>query len=225
MPLYHRMNRQKSNGKRPPERRRRDFLTFLIPAILLMVFVTWAELTWFTPDQNHSFDPVLEGQMAGWQIVDPPYRPEEARVIDMDGVESRLSDLRGTWTLVNFWATWCPPCLVELPTLVALDAAFEGQGLEVLAINMDSGMGAERLSALIEEYDMTRLGAYRASGRSIHQAFEIRGLPTSILIDPSGLIRGVYLGEADWASAEAKTFIQSFSVNSGTASNKSATSP
>ena len=188
-------------------------MKFLIPAILLMIAVSWIEMQWFTPAKMTPFRPELAGEMTQWQIVDPPYHPQTAMMVDMDGVEMPISQLRGSWTLVNFWATWCPPCLVELPMLVELDAAFEGQGFEVLAVNMDSGMSRERLQGLIDKYEMARLGAYRSSGRSIHNAFEIRGLPTSVMIDPNGLMRGVFLGEADWTSRDARAFVSSVLTN------------
>lgn len=206
--LYHRRTRQKSNEKSALQQKNGAFIKFLLIALCLMAGVTWIE-TQFFGRTIPPFQPVLNGEMEKWQIVTPPYHPQTALFIDSAGNEVPLSDLKGAWHLVNFWATWCAPCLVELPSLAALDQQFEGQGFDVMAMNMDSGVSQERLNDFIATYAIERIAGTRAAGRSIHKALSLRGLPTTVLIDPTGLMRAVYLGEADWASPEAKAFIVS----------------
>lgn len=116
---------------------------------------------------------------------------------DADGKLRTLKDWPGKWLLVNFWATWCAPCMHEIPDLIAAQARYEAQGLQVLGIAMDdpdavrelmhdkgfnypSLVGDEQVQQIMEQFGNT-LGA----------------LPYSVLIAPDGVIRYVELGGVD----------------------------
>jgi thiol-disulfide isomerase/thioredoxin len=112
------------------------------------------------------------------------------------GGESGLSERAGRWVLVNFWATWCTPCVKELPALERLARDYGPKGLDVLAVNVDRGRRkhvagyAKRLGLHIPVL-LDRDGDTR-------RAYEVRALPTTYLVGPDGRIVGRVLGDVPW---------------------------
>jgi thiol-disulfide isomerase/thioredoxin len=102
---------------------------------------------------------------------------------DLQGHEQRLPDYRGKWVLVNFWATWCPPCLEEIPDLVALHEAHKGSDLAVIGVALDSSRESvvEFVARKKISYPIV-LGNYELA----RQVGEVEALPTSYLFDPTG---------------------------------------
>jgi thiol-disulfide isomerase/thioredoxin len=102
---------------------------------------------------------------------------------DMHGQAQRLSDYRGKWVLVNFWATWCPPCLEEVPDLVALHEAHKKTDLVVIGVALDSSRESvvEFVAKKHVSYPVV-MGDYELA----EQVGEVNALPTSYLFDPSG---------------------------------------
>jgi len=112
----------------------------------------------------------------------------------------RLSDFRGRWVLLNFWASWCPPCVAEMPSLEALKDKMEGPDFKVLAVSVDEdGWSAvDRFMARVP-ITMTVLIDARGDVASAYGVFE---LPQTFLIDREGRIRREYQGPKDWMSPE-----------------------
>ena len=102
---------------------------------------------------------------------------------DMQGQPQRLADYRGKWVLVNFWATWCPPCLEEIPDLVDLHRAHSKKDLAVIGVALDSS--AKSVRQFIERFKVNYpvvLGDYDLA----EQVGEVTVLPTSYLYNPRG---------------------------------------
>ncbi|MBU3920631.1 MAG: TlpA family protein disulfide reductase [Alphaproteobacteria bacterium] len=126
-----------------------------------------------------------------------------------DGAEADLAAFRGKTILVNYWATWCPPCEKEMPSLGALQAARGGDTFEVVAISIDADEDVD-----FARRRLTELGAASIAFRhapldrgDIVYGAGVQGFPTSILYGPDGLEIARLAGEADWAAAEAVQFI------------------
>ncbi|MBL4619587.1 MAG: TlpA family protein disulfide reductase, partial [Marinicaulis sp.] len=120
-----------------------------------------------------------------------------------------LKDFRGKVVLLNFWATWCAPCLKELPSLDALEARLGGRDFEVVAIAADP-RGPEVAAEFLDRLNITNLKLY-TDPRLIF-ATSIGGadiLPVSILYDARGNEIGRLVGEADWTSPEAIQLVES----------------
>ncbi|HBK92196.1 MAG TPA: hypothetical protein DDZ68_11045 [Parvularcula sp.] len=125
-----------------------------------------------------------------------------------DGAETSLAAFRGRTVLVNFWATWCAPCVRELPSLDALQGDMGGETFTVLAVAADP-KGPEAAAAFLQKLGVQnlalaadpKLSLIIATGGSVQ-------LPLSILYDAEGREIGRLLGEADWNSAEARALIQ-----------------
>jgi thiol-disulfide isomerase/thioredoxin len=147
-------------------------------------------------DQNGSLPPVL----GKFSPLDPPRPAPEVNFTRRDGSPLRLADFRGHWVLVNLWATWCAPCIREMPSLDQMQARL-GDRLMVLAISEDRG-GAEVVDLFLERLGLKAIGIYLDPKGGVTKLLKARGLPTSFLIDDEGQIRAQLEGAADWTSPE-----------------------
>jgi peroxiredoxin len=115
---------------------------------------------------------------------------------DASGKSLQLSDLRGTVILLNFWATWCPPCQQEVPSLSRLNAAMSGKGFRMITVSIDEGG-----SAAVESF--FRVTGYRLptlldSDGKIGKMYGITGVPETFVIDRQGVIRKKVVGPFSW---------------------------
>jgi thiol-disulfide isomerase/thioredoxin len=111
------------------------------------------------------------------------------------GAMQSLAALRGRVVLVNFWATWCAPCIREMPSLVRLQEKFAD--LAVLAVSEDV-RGAELVEPFVAKYRLTGLAIFLDPKNASRRAFNFGGLPTSFLIGRDGRIVGDVEGAAEW---------------------------
>ena len=124
----------------------------------------------------------------------------DAAFTDPDGKPVRIADFKGKPVLVNLWATWCAPCVKELPTLDAL--ARTGR-VQVLAVSQDDAPHAS-VVAFLQAHHIASLKPYQDAKMSLSGALgPDTVLPTSILIDADGKEVWRYVGDLDWTSAEA----------------------
>jgi thiol-disulfide isomerase/thioredoxin len=128
-----------------------------------------------------------------------PQPAPETAFTDVDGKTASLADFKGKPVVVNLWATWCQPCLKEMPSLDRLQAALDDK-LAVAAISEDHG-GAERVGPFVAAMGLRKLKIYLDPQSDVGHAFHVRGLPTSIVIDARGRVVGRVEGAAEWDSA------------------------
>jgi len=129
--------------------------------------------------------------------------------LNAEGLPESLADHQGKVVLVNLWATWCGPCVREMPSLDALQARLGGAAFEVMAISLDSeGLGVA--TDFLGRLGIKNLKAYNESSFGLAQDFNAEGIPTSILLNKQGLEIGRVVGPADWDSPEARGFISGF---------------
>lgn len=119
---------------------------------------------------------------------------------DIAGKTHRLADYRGKWVLVNFWATWCPPCLNEVPELIALHGAHKDRDLVVIGVALDSTR-----SSVIEFSSREKINYPMIIGnhRMAEQIGEVGVLPTSYLYSPDGKRVASQAGEVNRADIES----------------------
>lgn len=129
----------------------------------------------------------------------PP--PGRLTFADGSGQPLTLADFRGTVVLVNLWATWCPPCVKEMPALDALQAKLGGPDFAVVAISQDRG-GVTLPQAFLEGEGLRNLGLYVDPDGTATQALKAPGLPTSVLFDRDGNEIARLVGPAEWDSEE-----------------------
>lgn len=156
------------------------------------------------PSTNEATAQIPAGPVKG---VDRSHKGKPAPDVtfnDPDGGEISLADFRGTPVLVNLWASWCAPCVKELPTLDKLAAAHRVDGqLGVVAINEDSGPRTS-VEAFLDKLKIQDLGAYQDSQMALSGSLGPETvLPTSILFDAQGREVWRYVGDLDWTGPEA----------------------
>ena len=147
---------------------------------------------------RHRFVPVGEGSPA------PEYSAKT-----VDGTEVSLASLRGKVVLLNVWATWCYPCVKEMPTLQHAYELLKNDGLEVVAVSVDAPVGSldpvgnpgGDVSAFVKELGLT-FTILRDPERKIDTTFALIGIPSTFVIDRSGKIVKKVVGIASWDDEE-----------------------
>ncbi|MBV9785960.1 MAG: TlpA family protein disulfide reductase [Acidisphaera sp.] len=133
--------------------------------------------------------------------TDPPRPLPPLNLVDADGNAHTLAEFSGRGVVLNLWATWCVPCVAEMPALNTL-AGQVGPEIAVLALSSDRG-GAPTVEAFYREHAITNLSVWLdLHGDALH-ALNARGIPTTLIIDKQGRERGRLEGAIDWARKDA----------------------
>ncbi|MDP1947580.1 MAG: TlpA disulfide reductase family protein [Nitrospirota bacterium] len=128
------------------------------------------------------------------------------RLRDLNGQMVSLSDLRGKVVLLNFWATWCGPCRVEMPAMEELYRTFSRNDFEILAVSTDA-QGASITRPFQQENHLTFPILHDADYR-VGLTYGARSLPMTFMVDRQGIVRHQIFGARDWAAAEAHQLVQ-----------------
>lgn len=154
--------------------------------------------------------PLARGEVAAFQVANPPEKIDELGFKGPDGADLTLASFAGKTLLVNLWATWCVPCRTEMPTLDRLQAAKGSDKFQVVAINLDLN-NSERARAFLSDTGVKNLAFYADPTNSVLAKMKKRGLafglPTTLLFDAKGCRLGVMTGPAEWDSADASALL------------------
>lgn len=142
---------------------------------------------------------------AGKQAQEKQPAPD-ITIPSLDGTKLTLSSLKGKVVLLNFWATWCPPCREEIPSMMKLNEKMAGKPFQMVAISIDEG-GASAVKDFFKESGF-KLPAYNDPEAKAGKLYGITGVPESFLIDKNGIIVKKVVGPMPWDSAEAVSFIE-----------------
>ncbi|HUO22286.1 MAG TPA: TlpA disulfide reductase family protein [Caulobacteraceae bacterium] len=147
------------------------------------------------------------GPMAKLQIPAAPRGEPAAAFVGPDGQSVHLSDFKGQVLVVNFWATWCAPCVQEMPTLAKLQAAYAGQPVKVVAVSLDRAEDKAFAQRFIQKHGPLQF--YQDAPFSVLSQLDPRpeGVPVTVIIDGAGHERARLEGGADWSSPQAKAVI------------------
>ena len=183
--------------------------TALISTFLVVVLIGTGVVFWLLGPTSRSTvaTPPLDGWMQQFTLNDPPLPVPDTAIRNGDGKPMRLADFKGRVVLVNFWATWCAPCIREMPSLDRLQAAMGSDAFTVLAVNEDRN-GAKVAAPFLKKLGIEHLGVNLDDKMALARALGVRGLPASFLIDRSGRVVGALNGIAEWDSDEAKALIR-----------------
>ncbi len=132
------------------------------------------------------------------------------------GEELALSDLRGGVVLANTWATWCVPCREEMPFLAELQADYGADGLEVVGVNIDDGVGRDQITAFLDNVDADFANLVDPENR-FARAFRTSGVPESVLIDRDGQIAYRWKGPLDVRPQETRALVEAALAGQDTA--------
>ncbi|MBL8831498.1 MAG: TlpA family protein disulfide reductase [Rhodospirillales bacterium] len=151
--------------------------------------------------------PEFRGKLGAFQRLAPPAPAPAIAFRDAEGRDLSLADFRGRVAVVNFWATWCAPCVEEMPALDRLHAALKKEKIEVVAISVDRG-GLRQVAPFFASHDLRSLPVYLDPAGGSMRAFAVRGLPTTVVIDAEGRERGRLEGAAEWDSPAAQRLLR-----------------
>ena len=124
---------------------------------------------------------------------------------DSAGKPMKIADLKGQVVVMNIWATWCAPCVAEMPTLAKLQAAYAGKPVKVVAVSIDSESSATKARLFIASHDP--LAFYHDRDMKLPFRINAPGAPTTVIYGKDGLEKARVAGEADWSGPEAKALI------------------
>jgi thiol-disulfide isomerase/thioredoxin len=167
--------------------------------------------------------PEFRNNVTQFRWFRPQTVPRQTPFLNANGDVLSLQNFRGKTLLVNFWATWCKPCLVEMPALDRLQKALSGDRFSVLAIAIDRG-GLAVVEPFYRRMALNHLGIYLDPSQSTgyldqanpnNGAFALYSLPISYLIDRHGWVLGYFPGSADWDKPKAVSFLQHFIAGPG----------
>ena len=145
---------------------------------------------------------LIKGPMARFTLTVPPRPMPDLEFLGADDKPMRLADLTGKARLINLWATWCAPCVKEMPSLDRLQAALPKDRFVVLPISLD-GPSKAKVAPFYKDQKLGNLGIYFDKGRKTMQGLDVTLLPTSILVDAKGRELGRIEGDADWDMPES----------------------
>ena len=151
-------------------------------------------------------EPPIEGIVQNFIALDKPVPAPPTPVVSKDEGPITLDRFRGKFVVLNFWATWCGPCLRELPSLNRLSARFAGNDFAVVLISQDRG-GFKQTDRFLKKIEIDIADNFIDEKLAFSRAIGVRSLPTTILIGPDGNEVGRLIGAAEWDEPEAIALI------------------
>ena len=146
-----------------------------------------------------------------------------ALTLDSIPRERRLADYRGKVLMINVWATWCLPCRVEMPSIEALNKAYESKGLKIIAVSIDDPGTDATIRAFVKQYGLTFDVLHDAQGR-ISDDYDITGYPETFIVGKDGVIRKKLMSATDWNSPDARALMDRL-LSEGSESSSRGTLP
>ena len=163
--------------------------------------------------QKPTAEQAAPGPAAAAKGVDRSHKGEAAPKVgfhDPDGGDVDLAAFRGKPLLVNLWASWCAPCVKELPTLDRLASARDGE-LGVIAVSQDMAPQTS-VKAFLDTHGIAGLGAFHDPDMGLASALDVRVMPTTVLYDADGRERWRFTGDLDWTGTEAQKLLAEASL-------------
>jgi thiol-disulfide isomerase/thioredoxin len=164
---------------------------------------TLAASVWPRKPRAETLPPLAEGL----EMVKPPADLPDGVFVTPDGTPHRLTDFKGRGMVVNMWATWCVPCVAEMPSLDHLSKALAPQDIAVLPLSSDRG-GADKVSSWYQAHGITGLPVLLDPKGAMATAFQARGIPTTVIISTSGKVVARLEGAADWSAPDVPAQIR-----------------
>ena len=177
--------------------------------LLSFIFITVIGvpvIVWFVVG-SLADQPPLEGWMAQFTLNEPPLPAPATEFQTVTGNAVNLAAYKDKVVLVNFWATWCVPCVREMPSLDRLQASFDKGKFLVLAVSVDRG-GSTKVVPFLKKHEIEKLTTVLDQRMRLASALRVPGMPTSFLLDRAGRVVGSLAGIAEWDSDEAKALVR-----------------
>ena len=181
------------------------FLNIILPAVVLLFCACTAKAQNAVPSGTaKAFDD------AGLRLLSSKVSPRDFSLSLLEGETKSLSSYKGKVVFLNFWATWCGPCRIEMPSLEALYNKFSDKGLEILAVNCREDQTT--VSSFLKNEGFTFPVLLDLNGR-VSLNYGIQAIPTTFLIDRDGMIILRLVGSTDWDTPKINAALESLLSN------------
>lgn len=178
------ISEQLSPALPPSGRRWGIILLWLLPALALLLVFAYGFLT-REPADSDDTAPRIGKPLADFTLP------------DLQGRSVQLTALRGKVVFVNVWATWCPPCVEEMPTIQQLYERLHGRGLEILAVSLDA-LGAQVVEPFMQRHRLS-FSTLLDPKNLVQRLYRTTGVPESFIVDKRGILVDKVVGPRDWA--------------------------
>ena len=170
----------------------RSFAFVLVFALIVAISACGETL------QNEIREAGLQPIKEGTELID-------FELESLDGGTVKLSSYKGKVVFLNFWATWCPPCVAEMPSMQKLYDRFKERGLEIIAVDLQEDKAAVR--KFVDRHDLTFTALLDKTGR-VGSQYGARNIPTTYIIDRKGFVIAGTIGGKEWYSPELISFFE-----------------
>ncbi|MGB4101780.1 MAG: TlpA disulfide reductase family protein [Alphaproteobacteria bacterium] len=136
--------------------------------------------------------------------TDPPNTVPNLALRDADDAKTDLAAWRGRYVLLSFWATWCAPCIEEMPSLNTLQNDLGGRKFQVVPVSVEGRARIAKTTWFMRSYRLDELPVLVLENKSDQRAFSVRAVPTTLLIDPEGRELWRVLGPLDWDNSAVR---------------------
>jgi len=179
----------------------------IVLGVMIIAVLVFYNLKGGLSQQEQSSVTVIEDSTNKLRLEFPktPAAAPNFELKDPAGKPLSLKDFRGKVVFLNFWATWCPPCIEEMPAMEKLHQELEKDGLVMLAVNFQEG--PERVKEFFTQHNLTFTPLLDRDGKVTEQ-YQAWGLPVSVVINKRGQIAARATGSKDWHSDEARQFFK-----------------
>jgi thiol-disulfide isomerase/thioredoxin len=155
-------------------------------------------------------DALRDGDMKKLLFTEAQALPE-AGLVGMDDAPRSLDEFKGKWVVLNFWATWCPPCRTEMPGLGRLQAEMGSDSFEVVTVATGRN-SVPQIEKFFAEAGVTHLTALRDPKSELAHGLGIMGLPVTLILNPEGQEIGRLIGDAEWDGAPARAVLSALTA-------------
>ena len=146
-------------------------------------------------------------EKAGVSELETGQRTPALALRQLGGARASLQSFSDKLVVLNFWATWCTPCTLEMPTLEALWRGYRERGLVVVAVSVDRGAPRALLDPYVKNLDLT-FPILLDPDMAAANAWRVTGLPTTFVVRPGGEVVGVAIGPREWNSEEMRSLLE-----------------
>lgn len=165
----------------------------LLPIVGLLLIVLVVGYLGYSAKEKDEVNESYSAITSAFTSTPSDFKPApNFELLDVNGRKVRLSDFKGKVIILDFWATWCPPCRAEIPGFIELYNKYKSKGFEMIGISLDEG-GVKDVIPFMKEFGVNYhilIGNYKVT----QDYGGIRGIPTTFVIDKKGYIRAKYVG-------------------------------
>ena len=140
----------------------------------------------------------------GFSVFDPPMTMKDFLVVNLNGASKTRASAKGNIVLLNFWATWCPPCKAEMPSIEALSAKMKGKKFEIVAVNL--GDSVTEVKDFLKEYRYS-FPIYLDTQNRLSATYASQGIPTTYVLDKQGRFIAGVVGGVDYSRPEVVSLL------------------